>query len=378
MDKSIVLKIYNSFSNFSESDLEKWRSWNKDDNPFGQPEFFQSLEESKLLTAQTGWTPLYFCAYQRNELKALTLGFIKSHSYGEYIFDWQWANAYQHYGEEYYPKLTFTSPFSPVSSPKLYGDLDIFEKYLLPSIVQVGHKHDFSSIHFLFTNKEENEVLEHHHFKKRFSLQYHWNNHDYKTFDDYLADLSKNRRKTIKRERREIEESNLTIKEIKGNDIKMEELEFFYQCYLNTIDKKYSYAYLNFEFFANFYRKKPEVFTLLMTYDENEQPIASALFLKSSTTLFGRYWGSIKDVPFLHFELCLYRGIDIAIRDGLNLFEAGAQGEHKYLRGFAPTLIKSAHFIKNPSFRRAINEFIDQEKKQVMCHVNQEHVNCCS
>lgn len=360
----VDIYIWDCLSSFGPNLIDQWISLNINNNPFIHPHFFKALEESKCIGKESGWNPIYFVAKQDEGLAALVIAFVKTHSYGEYIFDWQWANTYEHYGMPYYPKVTVAIPHSPVSAPKFIGNLDIIENQILPALTQFSKQYKMSGTHFLFTSKYENKILTNLNYKIRDSLQYHWFNENYKDFNDYLASLKKNRRKTIKRERRKIDDSSLRIERIRGDQLTQENIDFFYRCYQDTIDKKYSMGYLNLEFFSALIRDLPKQVYLVMAY-EKELPIAASLFLCSDDILYGRYWGCTKDIEFLHFELCLYQGIELAIEKGLKTFEAGAQGEHKRLRGFTPVLTKSAHFLEHPQFRKAINHFIDEESLQL-------------
>jgi len=365
MNHQINIQVRDELSQFSAEEINQWRAWNVENNPFCDPCFFSSLEKSNCIGKNTGWNPVYFTLTGDQKLLALVIGFVKTHSYGEYIFDWQWAHAYDNYQIPYYPKLTVAIPYSPVSAPKFFGDSELIKNVLLPQLMSFTKQYSLSGIHFLFTQNKENKILEEKEFKTRSSLQYHWINPQVDDFESYLATLKKNRRKTIKRERRVIKESPLTIKRIPGTQVTQEDIDFFYQCYSDTIEKKASMGYLNYDFFKNLFQSQAQNIVLCMALDHQHQPIASSLFLFSDTTLFGRYWGCQKDIEFLHFELCIYQGIELAIEKGLRVFEAGAQGEHKRLRGFTPVLTTSSHYIEHPQFRKAIFDFIDGEKDQL-------------
>ena len=364
MNDKREIKFLESINSFSKEDLEKWSNWIFDKNPFSSPSFYLSLEEAKLLNQDSGWIPLYIASYLNDKLESLVISFIKTHSYGEYIFDWQWAHAYDNYQIPYYPKLTIAAPYSPVSAPKLLGDQQVIKDFIIPQILSFTQGNNLSGVHFLFTSAQENQILSHHQLKVRSSLQYHWYRKEAESFDDYLNTLKKNRRKSIKKERKIIAESELKIQRKKGSELTEREVSFFYQCYQDTISKKMSMGYLNFEFFKSFIESFKDQVTLVLA-DLKETPIACSLFIQSEDTLYGRYWGCVQDIEFLHFELCIYQGIELAIENGLKVFEAGAQGEHKRMRGFTPVITSSAHYIDHPQFRKAIYEFIDAEEKQL-------------
>jgi predicted N-acyltransferase len=349
------------YSSIAECDPILWNNLVQENNPFVRHEFFASLEKGKCITAKTGWHPQYFILSKNGQYLSAFFCFLKLDSYGEFIFDWEWARAFEQYQIPYYPKLTTAIPFSPITAPKFLGDPDLFANQLLPKVMDFYKKHEFSSFHLLFTNQLENNIFQKLDFKQRDSFQYHWQNNNYNSFEDFLAVLKKNRRKSIKRERRAV--AHLKYKELRGDEIGQEDLDFFYDNYLGTIDKKFSQAYLSYDFFKTLFESLPENTILLQALEpESDQIIANALYLVSDQRLYGRYWGCSKEIEFLHFELCLYRGLEIAIRDKLTVFEAGAQGEHKRLRGFRPIKTKSLHHIKHPQFAEAIYDFIDREK----------------
>jgi predicted N-acyltransferase len=359
-----ILKLSGA-KGFTEEYKNQWNQLDSSQNPFVSFEFFEALENGKCLKGQSGWHPLYF-TWEEDKIECALVAFIKTDSYGEFIFDWDWARAYQQYGLSYYPKLTLAIPYSPISAPKILGSLEVAKKHLIPALWDFYQKENLSGLHFLFTSQEEGEILRDYKMWERDSYQFHWFSQDCKNFDDYLKSLSKNRRKSIKRERREIQNNpNLSLQTLNGSDCSEADIHFFYECYLRTIDKKWSQAYLTKEFFLELFKTKEKNLYLSLAYEktaeDSKKPIACALYLASKDTLFGRYWGCIKEVPFLHFELCLYRGIDLTLSLGLKKFEAGAQGEHKRLRGFKPIITKSWHHLKNESFNSAVGEFIKKE-----------------
>lgn len=386
MSPTYKIKIRDKLSDFSNEEIEQWSSW-ADQNPFSNPLFFKALEDSDCIGEKIGWNPLYFSIHsdhqkithrenekrkegngEEEEILALVIGFVKTHSYGEYIFDWQWAQAYDNYQIPYYPKLTFAIPHSPVSAPKFLGDQKLIDQILISHILSFAQKNHLSGTHFLFTQENENQILEKHQFLIRDSLQYHFKNLNFENFNDYLSQLKKNRRKNIKKERASLHtlRDDLKIKRHSllpsDQPLKEEHIRFFYRCYQDTIAKKGSMAYLNLDFFLHLFKNLPETLTLIIA-EKEDTPIASSLFLHSQDTLYGRYWGCLEDISFLHFELCIYQGIELTIEKKLKTFEAGAQGEHKLIRGFRPTLTKSAHYLFHPQFSKAIENFLNEEKE---------------
>ncbi len=327
------------------------------DNPFSSDLFIQALVESKTLTPQTGWVTKKF------ELgESSTYGFYKNHSYGEYIFDWAWAEAYERHQVPYYPKLIHCTPFTPVNAAKILGPQ---KEELITAVKEDYLKTSLSGHHYLFTSPEETKLLHQAGYEIRDSLQFHWEN-KYESFEHFLSTLKSRKRKMIKKERRQIYEMGLEIKIQSLNEVSHEQMVEVYELYLTTIDKKLSHPYLNINTFLEFKRKLSPS-GLLITANKGQKMVAMSLFFQSSTTLYGRYWGCMPEYQStsLHFEMCYYMGMEICIARELALFEAGAQGEQKLLRGFAPVIIKSAHHLKIPQFHEAITRFIQEESIQI-------------
>lgn len=335
-------------------------------HPFSNVNFLNLLENSKCVDEKSGWSPHHF--YENDSLLP---SYIKSHSFGEYIFDWSWAQFYQHNNLNYYPKLLHAIPFTPVNGPKVIGDQNYFEDLIHKSF-EFYQSTNLSSEHYLFIDDEEQNILENFNFTTKFSHQYHFLN-NYESFDHFLDKLKKNRRKNILKERKKNLESDLTITRHFSGNISEAILERLYYLYLQTISKKGSYAYLTKEFFQSLNNQS----ALVITAQKNEEIIAMALFFYDHKTLYGRNWGILRHLedhfPYLHFELCYYQGIEFCIEKGLSRFEAGAQGEHKLLRGFTPTLIKSSHHIKIPQYYEIIKKNIFQNNIYIKNEIN--HLN---
>lgn len=320
------------------------------------PKFFKILETSHSVGEESGWIPQHF---KIND--SLLPGYIKLHSYGEYIFDWDWARLYAQNQLAYYPKLIHAIPFTPVNAPKFLGNEQDFPKLARESF-KFYQEHELSSEHYLFINSSEEEILNSMGFSIKITHQYHFYNR-YESFDHFLTCLKKNRRKNIKKERRLITESDLSIQTLTHEQITPKLLTDFYQFYLSTISKKGSYAYLTPQFF----RALEDQNICLITAKKETKIIAMSLFFYDEKTLYGRYWGILPNhessYPYLHFELCYYRGIEFCIAEKLKVFEAGAQGEHKLIRGFIPQTIKSAHHLKlSPAFD-IVKKDIQQQNK---------------
>lgn len=310
-----------------------------------------ALQDSGSIGQDTGWLLQKF---EKDNSTLVT--FIKSHSYGEYIFDWGWAEAYERYGIPYYPKLTSMIPFTPVTTPHFFGSdaplLD-HDKFL--------NEQRLSSAHFLFLPQGEIEIFHGHNYLIRESLQYQFLNEGLEDFEEFLCTLKSRKAKTLRKERYF---PDLSIKRYTGQDLKPGHAQRMYEFYISTIVNKNSFDYLNQKFFEiTFERMKDNILYIEAT--KNDTPVAATMFFYDENKIYGRYWGSKKYIPNLHFELCYYQGIDFCLEKKLKVFEAGAQGEHKIARGFRPVKIYSAHKIKHEAFREAIRNFIETEKTQV-------------
>jgi len=349
-----------------------WRALEPPDFPFFDHEFLRALERSRSIGRRSGWSPVYLvCGDGREVLGELPL-YLKTDSYGEYVFDWEWAHAYREHGLSYYPKLVSAVPFTPATGPKLLvrpgiGDAQraAVKGALLDAAWGLASELGVSSSHALFLPEEELGEFEGRGYAIRHSLQFHWRNRGYGAFPDYLDAMTSKRRRQVARERRQLE--GVTIERLTGESLAAhapEHAALMYRFYLDTYDRKWGSPYLTGPFFTETFRTMADRTLLVLARDElSRRPVASALFFFKGRNLYGRYWGAIKDVRNLHFELCYYQGIEFAIERGLELFEAGAQGEHKLARGFLPTITYSAHEIRHPAFERAIGRFIAEERE---------------
>lgn len=359
------IKCFNRIELIQKSD---WCKVTSPNFPFNDYEFLHALEASGAAAEDTGWSPHYLTAWNGRDLVGATILYKKRHSYGEYIFDWAWAEAYQRHGVQYYPKLTSAIPFTPATGPKLLfssdADKDDVARRLLTQAKTLAAEMKLSSLHYLFLEPSELPYFEKEGFLIRHSFQYHWKNHSYASFDDFLETLKPRKRKQILREREQLKAENITIRWLTRNELNSGHAKLFHQFYLATIEKMGAIAYLNPDFFERIFASMAgEVF--LVIAEKNEVPVAGALFYQKGDALFGRYWGALSEVRNLHFEVCYYQPIEWAIKNGIKLFEAGAQGEHKIARGFLPVVTYSAHWISHPAFREAISDFIVQEKKAI-------------
>ena len=334
-------------------------------NPFVSHAFLSAVEDSGSASARTGWLPQH--AVLRDEagiLQACAPMYAKSHSYGEYVFDHGWARAFEQAGGRYYPKLQVAAPFSPVPGPRLLirpgGAAS--HAMLADALAQTCRKLKLSSLHVTFCTEAEYEALGEAGWLRRIGMQYHWQNAGYTTFDDFLAALNSRKRKSIRRERRDAIAAGLTFRTVRGAEITPALWARFFQFYESTVDRKWGSAYLTETFFPLLGERLGDR-VVLMIADHDGTPVAGALNLIGEDTLFGRNWGCLGDWPFLHFELCYYQAIDFAIAHKLARVEAGAQGEHKIQRGYLPAATYSAHYIAHSGLRRAVAEFLDQERE---------------
>jgi predicted N-acyltransferase len=346
----------------------EWDACAGADNPFLSHGFLDALEESGSATAKTGWLPQHLALEDSGGrlLGAVPL-YLKNHSYGEYVFDHGWAAAYERAGGRYYPKLQCAVPFTPVTGPRLLVRPDApagAADTLVAAMTEVARRHEVSSLHVTFPSEADCDRLVAAGFLRRIGRQFHWENGGYQSFDDFLATLSSRKRKAIKKERREAVEDGTILHSLTGSALEPRHWDAFFRVYVATGNRKWGSPYLTREFFHLIGRRMPEK-VLLVLAERSGRFIAGALNFIGGDTLYGRNWGSLGDERFLHFEACYYRAIDFAIARGLQRVEAGAQGEHKIQRGYLPTPTWSAHWIPDPSFRRAVEDFLGRESAAV-------------
>lgn len=355
-------------SSIRRVDEAEWRNLEPPDFPFFDYEFLLALETSRSVGRRSGWSPVYLiCEDGGRILGALPL-YLKTDSYGEYVFDWAWANAYHEHGMPYYPKLVSAVPFTPATGPKLLvragANRDQVASALLDAAGDLADESGVSSSHALFLPERELDAFEERGFAIRHSLQFHWRNRGYDAFPDYLDAMTSKRRRQVARERRQLE--GVEIERLTGDDLRPEHAALMYGFYVDTYDRKWGSPYLTKGFFDEVFHTMRDRTMLSIARDElTRRPVAGSLFFYKENALFGRYWGTIKDVRNLHFELCYYQGIEFAVERGMRLFEAGAQGEHKLARGFLPAVMYSAHDIRHPAFRRAIEHYIAEEREMI-------------
>ena len=361
------------FHSLREVAPESWNRLIGDAFPFAEYDYLLALEEGHCVGIETGWEPRYLTLWEGKQLQAACYLYRKTNSNGEYIFDWDWANAYQRYGQRYFPKLTSAVPFTPATGPKLLVSADAsnpreFQQQLLASALELVQQEGCSSLHFLFIPAEECEIYEAAGLLLRHSFQFHWQNQGYDSFEDFLSRLRSKRRKEILRERRQVQEQGLEVILLRGEEVEPKLCRVMYDFYLTTIDRKWAMPYLSYEFFQYIFTHFRDQLVLALARKQGRW-VAGTINYHKGPHLFGRYWGCRQDFRSLHFELCYYRLIEYAIEQGVQRFEAGAQGAHKIQRGFLPNLTYSAHWIAHPAFHRAIGEFIEEEKRSIQSNI---------
>jgi len=343
-------------------------------NPFVSHAFLSALEDSGSATAETGWLPQHLVLPNpAGGLLGCAPLYLKSHSYGEYVFDWNWADAYERAGGRYYPKLQCSVPFTPATGPRLLGnpaaDRDEVEAGLVTAMLELARRHRASSLHITFPPRDQYERLGRFGLLQRLGVQYHWHNNGYADFDGFLAELASRKRKAIKKERRKVAESGIRLRALSGGEIEPRHWDAFFEFYMATADRKWGQPYLTREFFHLLGERLADQVVLVVA-DYQDELVAGALNLKSGDTLYGRNWGSLGRFRFLHFETCYYQAIDYAITHGLKTVEAGAQGEHKIQRGYLPTATYSLHWIADPHFSQAVEEFLTRERRAMQREID--------
>lgn len=349
-----------------------WNALCPVDYPFIRHEFLAALEQSGCTTLKTGWQPHHLIFTRDKELLAALPLYIKYHSYGEYVFDWSWADAYRRYGQDYYPKLVSAIPFTPCYGARLLQREENF-----PSIAEVmkqiqdeAERLQCSGWHCLFPSAVASSHWCDVGIFQRLGCQFHWFNKEYHSFDDFLARMNSRKRKNISRERRELHQQGIYFEWLEGSDIRAQDWSDFYQLYRATYLKRSGHeGYLTAAFFQQLGAQMPEHLVLINACRQDDsgqkQRLASAFFLRDQHNLYGRYWGCVDEQTFLHFETCYYQGIDYAIAKGLQRFDGGAQGEHKIQRGFEPVLTYSNHWLRDVRFHQTIGQAMQQESESI-------------
>ena len=332
--------------------------------PFLRHEFLRALETEGCLGESLGWIPHHLLAYDGMTLVGATPLYLKFNSYGEFVFDWSWADAYRRAGLDYYPKLVATAPYTPATGPKLlvasHAEPEGVRQALAESAVKLAEKQRVSSLHWLFSPTAETDWLTSSGLLRRTGCQFHWHNDDYRDVEAFLATFAADKRKKLKRERRRVAEGGIRFRLLNGDDASEGEWAFFHTLYADTFRRHGGIATLSLSFFLRLAELAPKA-VLLVLAEDGRRPVAAAFCLVGADTLYGRHWGCREHYHSLHFEACYYQGIEYCIRERLAHFEPGAQGEHKISRGFLPTPTWSTHWIGDDRFRAAIDHFLTME-----------------
>jgi len=346
--------------------------WNRlaGDDPFLRHEFLNTLHESGCASADTGWAPRYLLLLERGALVGAMPLYLKSHSYGEYVFDWAWADAYRRHGLRYYPKLLNAIPFTPVAGNRLLAGTDARRRLLLDAALELARDTRASSLHCLFPSPSEAAEMQQRALLLRHGVQFHWLNPGYADFDGFLATLNHNKRKKIKQERRRVREAGISFEWITGNAITDAAWIFFNRCYRETYHQHHSTPYLSLDFFRAIGRLMPDNIVLVVASCDRRR-IAASLNIHNGRRLCGRYWGALEFHPGLHFETCYYQVIEFCIANSIERFEGGAQGEHKIARGLLPVETRSAHWLAQPQFAAAIEEFLEREARGISVYIDE-------
>jgi predicted N-acyltransferase len=362
--------IVSSLAEIGEAAWSELLARQGDANPFLSYAFLHALHESGSAAPDTGWLPQYLTLWDGDVLAAAMPLYVKSHSYGEYVFDWAWADAYHRNGLEYYPKLLSSIPFTPVTGPRLLGRDEPARAALIALLIEQQQAARMSSTHILYPTDEQAQQLEAAGFMLRSGVQFHWLNQGYADFEQFLSTLEHKKRKNIRAERRKVREAGVTLRQVGGKDVSEEDWRLFHRCYSNTYAEHHSSPYLNLDFFQRIGQTMPENI-LLVVAERDGQPVASSLVIHNEDTLFGRYWGALEHIPCLHFETAYYQPLEFCITQKIATFEGGAQGEHKMARGFLPQKTWSAHWLAHPDFADAIERFLERESGGIEAYIDE-------
>lgn len=358
-------------------DIEETRAeqWNRLDGthiPFLRHEFLAALERHHCVGEQTGWIPQHLLSHDGDKLVGAIPQYLKTNSYGELVFDMAWAEAYHRSGLAYYPKLVAAIPYTPATGPRLLIAPEADRASIAHDLVQHAIEHArncrVSSLHCLFPNEEDLKTLAEHGLLKRLGYQFHWQNDGYRDFDDYLDRFTSAKRKKIRRERRQVTESGVTLQRLQADKLSETQWRAVHRHYTSTYERLGGYATLSLGFFRELSQTMSQRLVVMLAEHEGS-PVASAICFRDDRTLYGRHWGCDARFQNLHFEACYYQGLEYCIEQGLGRFDPGAQGEHKISRGFLPTATWSAHWIANPQFRAAIEDFLQQENKAMKNYI---------
>ncbi len=372
LDKAVSLKV-EILENLSSISKEDWNKLGASPYPFLKHEFLSALEKNNCLGSKWGWIPRHIVIFDSNKkLIAATPLYLKYNSYGEFVFDWSWAEAYERNGLIYYPKLVSASPYTPATAPKLLINKNCTncKQLLIDAAKKIALENNCSSIHWLFTTDDQMSDFSEKGFMRRTGCQFHWNNNNYKNFDDFLSTFSSSKRKQINRERRRVKEAGIKFQILNGEMAVDEDWVNFHNLYESTFEKKGGMPTLTLDFFQSIASKMPKE-VLLVKALYGKKVVAAAFNLVGDETLYGRHWGCSEEFHSLHFEACYYQGLQFCIDNGLKKFEPGAQGEHKISRGFLPTPTWSYHWMQNDFFQRNIKQYLKDEHEGMIDYMKE-------
>jgi len=359
--------VANGIGDFSAT---RWNALAGDRYPFLRHEFLAAAESSRCVSPETGWTPRHIGLVDASDrlVAALPL-YAKTHSWGEFVFDWSWATAYERAGLDYYPKLVSAAPFTPATSRRLLTRDPDHASELLRAARDLATTNGYSSLHVLFPETDELRLLVDAGLQLRKDCQFHWHNNNYRSFDDFIATFSSAKRKKVRRDRRHVLEQGISFRRYAGHEAGQAVWHDVYELISVTFLRRGSLPYFSLDFFLEISARLPNQ-VLLIVAEKSRKPIAAAVFYDAGHTLYGRYWGADSDYNALHFETCYYQGIDYCIERGHRLFEPGTQGEHKVSRGFIPVHTWSAHWLAQPEFFSAVRQFLNVEGRHVDSYVD--------
>jgi predicted N-acyltransferase len=365
-----LTRIVSSLSEVGQPAWDALVNQQPDANPFLSFAFLHAMHESGSASVKSGWQPQYITIWRDDDLVAALPLYAKSHSYGEYVFDWAWADAYQRSGMEYYPKLLSAIPFTPVTGSRLLARDAEAMIALVAAIVSIQENNAFSSTHVLYPPQAQADILQDAGFLLRSGVQFHWLNPGYRNFEEFLDTLERKKRKNIRAERRKVQEAGIQFRHVEGRDATEADWHFFKRCYDHTYAAHHSTPYLNLDFFLRIGATMPQNI-LLIVAERDGQPIASSMVIHDENTLFGRYWGALEHVDCLHFETAYYQPLEYCIAQKIGCFEGGAQGEHKMARGFMPQKTWSAHWLAHAAFADAIERFLERESGGIESYIDE-------
>jgi len=366
-----VIEVHDSMDSIEKTQWNQLLLSDSVPTPFLRYEYLNAMQESASAVSATGWTPKYITLSHEGELVGACPLYLKTHSYGEYVFDWAWAQAYQRHGLRYYPKALIASPFSPVPGSRLLAKSEGEREALLRAVLDLCTEWGVSSLHMLYASPEDMKAAKDLHMLQRQTIQFHWTNKDssgeaYEDFDAFLSSMSQEKRKKIKQERKKVDQAQVSFQTHEGNEIKEEDWDFFYSCYQQTYLEHGNSPYITPAFFEAMKNEMASNWVMFLAYRLG-RPIACSLVAlqrdeaNQPLVAYGRYWGALERVDCLHFEACYYQPLIWCINQGVHRFEGGAQGEHKMARALLPVTTHSAHWLAHPAFAKAVDEFLTQE-----------------